>query len=136
LAGAIAGLILLGLMVGTVLAWINRPEPLLPATLAGGPKVPRLDSVQAQYFYAQMAAHDREAAWRAIAEFFPLEKSAENLRYARLAMKGLGEYYFSNEQWADALTQYGQLERVERRRRNCTWRASPVWRSSIIVFSF
>ena len=54
-----------------------------------------------------MAAHDREAAWRAIAEFFPPDKSAENLRYARLAMKGLGEYYFSNEQWADALFEEG-----------------------------
>ena len=117
-AGRIAILVLLvilaGFLAGAATAWATRPPPLLAlATNERPPKVKRFESARDQYSYAQMAAHDQEDAWNAVAQEFPPGESAENLRYSRLAMKGLAAYYLSNNRLQEALGLYQQLAKVE-----------------------
>jgi eukaryotic-like serine/threonine-protein kinase len=113
----IAGLILLGLVSGSALAWISRPPPLLPVAQGNKLKVKRFKTVQEQYAYAQLPNHNPEEAWRAVAEYFPPvvggKSIPENLRYSRLAMRGLAGYYLSQKMLPEALKEYEQLERVE-----------------------
>jgi hypothetical protein len=98
---------------GGVLAWWNRPAPLLAVSTANGPKIPRQDTVQEQYSYAQFAQHNKEEAWKAVEEYFPANLNAANLRYSRLAKRELGNFYLSNKRLNEALTLYDQLESVE-----------------------
>jgi serine/threonine-protein kinase len=117
LAWTIAGLVLLGLVSGTALALINRPQPLLPVTQPGKLKVKRFKTVREQYAYAQLPNHNPEEAWQAVTEYFPPvidgAKVAENQRYAWLAMRGLAGYYLSHNRLAEALKQYEELEKVD-----------------------
>jgi serine/threonine-protein kinase len=113
LAWVVVGLLFLGLVSGAALALINRPEPLLPVGQSGSNKVRRFKTVQEQYAYAQLPNNNPEEAWLAVAEYFPPEKSAENLRYSRLAIRGLAAYYLSNNRLAEALREYDKLEKVE-----------------------
>jgi hypothetical protein len=98
---------------GTVVAYLNQPRPLLALSSGERPKIKRFDSVKDQYAYAQMAVGDQEAAWLAVAEYFPPENNAENLRYARLATKGLAAQYLSANRYQEALPLYRSLANVE-----------------------
>lgn len=113
LATAAIGLLLLGIGLGAAVAWINRPRPLLAVTQAGAAKVPRWNTVQEQYSYAQFAQHNKENAWRAVEEYFPAEQNAANRRYARLAKRELANFSLSNQRLPDALALYDELENVE-----------------------
>jgi eukaryotic-like serine/threonine-protein kinase len=115
-AGAIAGLILLGLAGGAALAWLTRPAPLLATARDGGLKTKRWPTVKEQYEFAQLTTQDKEDAWRAVEEYFPPvvngKRVAENLRYARLAKRGLANHYVSNHRLSEALKLYEQLANV------------------------
>jgi hypothetical protein len=107
------GLVLLGLLAGGVLAWWNRPAPLLVVSNTNAPKIPRQDTVQEQYSYAQFAQHNKEEALLAVEKYFPPNQNAANLRYSRLAKRELGNFYLSNQRLDEALKLYDQLESVE-----------------------
>lgn len=111
------GLVLLGLAGGSLLAWWNRPAPLLAPASDSRPKVRRFDTVREQYDFARLTTQDKEDAWRAVWEYFPPEvdgkRIAENLRYARLAKRGLANYYVSDQRLPEALKLYDELAKVE-----------------------
>jgi len=113
--GAIAGLVLAGLIGGGGLAWVTRPPPLLPTAREGGLKAKQWPTVKEQYDFAQLM--DKEDAWRAVEEYFPPVASgkriAENQRYARLAKRGLANFCVSNHRLSEALKLYEQLANVE-----------------------
>jgi serine/threonine-protein kinase len=113
-AATAIGLVLLAFAIGAAVAYARRPALLLAPSGGNRPKVEQLASVQYQYAYAQMAMQDQEDAWRAVAEYFPPEKSPENLRYARLAKKGLAAHYLAADRLTEALALYHELAKVER----------------------
>ena len=53
--------------------------------------------------------HDKERYWLAVKEYFPPEKSAENLLYSRLAKRGRANLYVADKRFSDALKLYEQL---------------------------
>ena len=116
-AGGIAGLLLAltaaGFAIGAGIAAINRPEPLLATASGEVPRIKKFPTAQQQFLFAQWAMEDQEDAWKAVAQYFPPEKSPENLRYSRLAMKGLAAHYLSNNRLDEALQLYAQLANVE-----------------------
>jgi serine/threonine-protein kinase len=108
----LAGLLLLGVGAGAAAAWLNRPAPLL-ATRENVSKIPRLGNAEEQLLYAKMATRDHEDAWLAVARNFPPDESPLNKRYARLATKGLANYYLSNNRLSEARKLYEQLAYLE-----------------------
>ena len=111
--GLFVALMFFGFLAGGVAAWVARPQPLLALPTGTKPSVKRYESAREQYYYAQMATHNQEDAWKAVAEYFPPSESAENLRYSRLATKGLAFYYLSNNRLDEALAEYKKLAAVE-----------------------
>ena len=108
----LAALALVAFAAGAAIAKWNHRDLLAPTNLP--PKaVKKFETVREQYSYAQMAKQDQEAAWKAIAEYFPPERNAEHLRHSRLAMKGLAAYYLNNNRLSEALPLYVQLAEVE-----------------------
>ncbi|MCI0361316.1 MAG: serine/threonine protein kinase [Planctomycetaceae bacterium] len=105
-------LTLLGVCGGAVAAWLTRPAPLLQAA-ASDSIIPRLNRADEQFYYANMARRDHEEAWLAVARYFPPDESPLNKRYARLAAKGLANYYLSNNRLSEARILYEQLAHIE-----------------------
>jgi serine/threonine-protein kinase len=112
LLAAVAAVIFVGFAAGAAVAWMNHRD-LLAAPTDHQPKIKQFDSVKEQYSFAQMATQDQEAAWNAVAEYFPPTASAENLRHSRLAIKGLARYYVDNQRYSEALLLYQKLAAVE-----------------------
>jgi hypothetical protein len=113
---AIATLLLLAIVAfpaGAAIAWFTRPQSVLKFSPADLPQVKRMDTVEEQWFYATIATTNNEQAWQAVSEYFPPEESASNLRYSRMAKKGLAAYYLENRQYEQALSLYRQLANVE-----------------------
>jgi len=116
----VALLTLVGAGGGAAAAWLTRPQPLLEAGVSNS-KIPRLNSAEEQFFYAAMAARDQdeaakrnqEAAWLAVSQNFPPDESPLNKRYARLATKGLANYYLSNNQFREARRLYEELATID-----------------------
>jgi len=108
----LTGLALLGVGGGAAAAWVNRPAPLL-ATSAPSSRIPRMKNSEEQFFYAKMATRDHEEAWLAVAGYFPPEESPLNQRYARLASKGLANFYLSNNQLREARKLYEELAGID-----------------------
>jgi serine/threonine-protein kinase len=103
--------ILLAIAIGVGAAWFLRPQPLIAVTPQERPKVPRMDSAEQQYWNAMFTQTD--SAWKAVAEYFPPEKSPENLLWSRRASRRLGEHYLNHNQLEQALAVYHQLSGVE-----------------------
>ncbi|HEX5105146.1 MAG TPA: protein kinase [Pirellulaceae bacterium] len=114
IVAAIAALLLAGLALGAAIAWINRPQPLLELSESERPKIKKFESAKEQYSYAQMASLDqKEDAWKAVAEYHPPEESPDNMRYSRLAMKGLAAFYLNDNRVPEALPLYEKLAKAE-----------------------
>lgn len=94
-------LTLVGVGGGAAAAWLTRPRPLLGATTSDS-NIYRASSAEEQYLIAAMAKSDQEEAWLAVSRNFPPDQSPLNKRYARLATKGLANYYLSNNQLREA----------------------------------
>lgn len=109
----LAAVIVAAFPLGGALAWFNRPPPLLEFNRNDLPEVERFDTVEEQFYNAQMAPTNVEQAWLAIAANFPPEDNPTNLRYSRLAKRGLAEWYVSEGQLEKALTLYHELAIVE-----------------------
>jgi serine/threonine-protein kinase len=105
---AIAALVLAAFGIGATVA-VRTHKDLLDSSGVEQPKVKKLESVKEQYFFAQIAREDQEAAWKAVAGNFPPSASAENMRYSRLALKGLARYYLDNGRYSEALPLYKEL---------------------------
>jgi serine/threonine-protein kinase len=111
-SAGLIGLVLLGLLAGGLLAWVNRPEPLLAPTATERPGVKRFDTVERQYIHAQIT--DTEEAWNAVPDYFPpTTQNAVNRRYARLSWRQLAKLYLSNNQPQKALPLYERLAALE-----------------------
>src|SRR5262245_50299938 len=114
LVGAVAGLIVLGLLVGGALAWITLPASPLPTIPGAGElKAKRMPTVRQQYDLARFANHDKEDHWLAVETYFPPNKSAENKHYSRLAHRGLAYWYVAERRLREALNLYADLANVE-----------------------
>jgi serine/threonine-protein kinase len=109
---AIFGCFLAAFAGGAAIARLNHRD-LLAESADHQLQVKQFESVKEQYSFAQLATHDREATWKAVAEYFPPAASAENLRHSRLAMKGLARYYLDNERYSEALPLYEKLADAE-----------------------
>lgn len=96
----IAGMVAVGLVAGALVGWLMRPEDLLSAGakepdarpglwLVSDWKetVPKLNSPEDQYHYAQVAAArgDEVAAWVAVPGYFPGAKEWSSRAYTQLA---------------------------------------------------
>jgi eukaryotic-like serine/threonine-protein kinase len=106
------GLIALGLAAGGTAAWISRPGPLLAAP-SDPLKIKKLDGVEEQYVFAQMAKDDQEAAYLAVAEYWPPADNSVNQRHAWLAKKGLAFLYLRNDRLDEAGKLYGDLAALD-----------------------
>ena len=110
---AVGLLALLAFPLGAVVAWFTRPDSVLKFSPEDLPEVKRMNTVEEQWFYATLATTNVEQAWRAVWEYFPPEANATNLRYSRLAKKGLAAYYLETRQYDNALQLYRELANVE-----------------------
>jgi serine/threonine-protein kinase len=108
----LTALTLLGVGAGSAAAWLARPKPLLEAS-ATSSKIPRMNSAEEQFFFAKMATRDHEEAWLAVATYFPPDESPLNKRYARLATKGLANFYLSNNRLLEARKGYEELAGID-----------------------
>jgi hypothetical protein len=107
---ALLAMVMLGLFAGAAAAWMNRPEPLLAVSTNGSSAIPQMATVQEQYAYAQFAnPEDKEAAYKAVSEYFDPSKNADNQRHAWLATKGLAAFYLNQDQLDQALPLYEEL---------------------------
>ena len=113
IAWLIVGIVLASLFVGGLLAWSGRPVPLLAIDEAARSHVQKCETVGEQYSQAQYANRNKAAEWRAVWEYFPPEINAANLRYSRLAKKGLAAHLYSQGREREALEFYQQLYNVE-----------------------
>jgi len=110
----LAGLLLLGAGAGAAAAWLQRPAPLLE-TKENVSKIPRFGTAEEQYYYAQSEKQYQEEAWLAVTRNFPPDESPTNKRYARLAAKGLANFYLSNNQLLKARQHYEELASIDLR---------------------
>jgi len=120
LAWLILGLLAASLMVGSALAWFNRPPSLLDVQPSTTANVNVCQTIDEQFIQAQLATKNQEAEWLAVSANFPVSPKLtlpENLarkRKARMALKYLGAFYLSNNgRDQDALKVYQQLYDVE-----------------------
>jgi serine/threonine protein kinase len=111
--GLVAAIVLVGFVAGAAIATWNHRDLLETSDSLPPKAVRQFDDVREQYSFAQMAKQDQEAAWKAIADYFPPERNAENLRHSRLAMKGLGAYYLDNQRLSEALPLYKELSELD-----------------------
>jgi tetratricopeptide (TPR) repeat protein len=103
--------ILAGFGLGAAAAWMTRPRSLLEVDPDELPKVERMASARSQYYHANLV--NSEAAWNAIAEYFPPEDDSQGLYYSRLAKKGLAELYLRDENFNQALRLFDELANLE-----------------------
>ncbi len=108
----LAGLALVGVAGGAAAAWLSRPAPLLGAS-TGVSNIYRASTADEQYFVAAMATRDQEEAWLAVSRNFPPAESPLNRHYARLATKGLANYYLSNNQLRQARPLFEELASID-----------------------
>jgi eukaryotic-like serine/threonine-protein kinase len=108
-----AALVALAAVVGLVAAWVSTPAPLLALPAGEVLDVQKFDSVREQYAYAMMTSHDREEALLAVSRFHPPQKSADNLRYSRLATKALAAEYLASNRLNEALANYLELAAID-----------------------
>lgn len=107
-------IVLLAFPVGSVAAWLSRPQPLLSIQPGEVTRVERLATAEEQYLNALFAQTNIEQAWRAVADYHPPDdKHPENLLYIRQAAQRLAAYYLSQDQLDQALALYQDLTRVE-----------------------
>lgn len=105
----IAAIALLAIAAGCGLAWGTRPRPLLAWSESELPKIPRLETPAAQWFFAQIANANVEQAWQAIPKYHPPGESADNLTYSYWAKIGLAKWYLSQGKYDQALPLYAEL---------------------------
>jgi len=101
--------VVLGVLAGGALAWVTRPKPIIESRAPGNLNVKRMKAAKEQYDLARLMTHDREQHWQAVEEYFPPEKSAENLLYSRLAKRGRANLYVADKRFGDALKLYENL---------------------------
>ena len=103
-------LIASGIGAGAAAAWIRSPGALLVSKEGAELEIPRFDNVHQQFLFAQWAdADDQEAAYLAIARYFPPDQGAENQRYAWLANKGLANLYLEQDRLEEARKLFDDL---------------------------
>ncbi|MEZ6111145.1 MAG: protein kinase [Pirellulaceae bacterium] len=106
-------MVVVAVMLGALLAWITRPEPLLSQTTPAALAVTKLDSSQAQYYHA--IGRNTEEAWLSVAKYFPptAEPRIINERYALLAKLRLAEFYSDQNRLAEANKAYNEVINYE-----------------------
>src|SRR5205085_11422161 len=104
-------LVLCGLLAGVMLASAMKPKPLLEGSQSPVPEVPRMQTVAGQLMYAEM--QKSEKAWKAVPEYFPPSKNAENRQAAYKAEKGLADFYLLEGRLSDAMVLYQELTNVD-----------------------
>ena len=112
-SGWLIGLLLAAaFVVGGLLAWLNKPVFLLSYDSRELPQLIPQETVQMQYFVANVSNDER--SWKAVAEHFPPGESHENRLYAYRAQAGLATFYRENGQLEAALSEYAQLANAPR----------------------
>lgn len=107
----VPALVLCGLFAGIVLASAMKPQPLLEGSPSPAPEVPRMQTVAGQLMYAEM--QKTESAWKAVPQYFPSSKSAENRIASYKAEKGLADFYLLEGRLNDAMLLYQELTNVD-----------------------
>lgn len=105
-------LTLLGsLLIGGLVAWATRPQPLLALPDGGLPaRIARFETVQEQYYFAATSPVQSEAAYQAVWEYFPpTATNSDNVYYARLAKKRLARLYRNEGRKDKAVATYTEL---------------------------
>jgi tRNA A-37 threonylcarbamoyl transferase component Bud32 len=108
-----AVLVALAAAIGLFAAWISTPAPLLALPAGEVLDVPLFATVREQYAYGMMTPHDREEALLAVSRFHPPQKSADNLRYSRLATKALAAEYLASNRLIEARRSYLELAAID-----------------------
>lgn len=106
-------LVIIAFPIGGVAAILLREPPLLAFDRGELPQIKRMQTVEEQWYFASIATSNVEEAWRAIARYFPPQESSTNLRYSRLAMKGLAQWHLSQGQPKQALPLFHQLALID-----------------------
>jgi hypothetical protein len=105
-----AALILVAVLGGSAIGFLQPPKPLLKAEVGPSPTVKRWSSAEEQWFYARMLK--TEMAYQAVWQYFPPNESAVNLRYSRLAKLDLAWLYREQQRFHDALQVYEELAKT------------------------
>ncbi|MFN0020780.1 MAG: serine/threonine-protein kinase [Pirellulaceae bacterium] len=108
----LAGLcLLLSVPLGAGAAYLSLPQPLLLAAKPQSLDVPKQESAEQQYWYARLTPS--EAAWQAVAGYYPPSSGPVNQLWSRRAARRLGEYYLEDDQLEKALRVFQELAGVE-----------------------
>ena len=107
----VGAMVLSGFLAGIVLARAMRPEPLLKVEHTDTPEVPRMETAAGQLVYAEMKR--TEAAWKAVAEYFPPRQSTEHQVATHKAEKGLADFYLREGRLNEAVALYERLTHID-----------------------
>ncbi len=102
-------------LVGAWLAWrMVSVDPLALLAASADSHVRRMDTMEAQYFYAHSV--DTEAAWKSVVNYHEANPGAMGARdrfFQRSAEQQLGRWYLEHEQPRNAISVYESLTRLE-----------------------
>ncbi|ADB14951.1 serine/threonine protein kinase [Pirellula staleyi DSM 6068] len=105
--------VILAFPIGGAAAFIFREDPLLAFDRKELPQIKRMQTVEQQWYFATIATSNVEQAWKAVARYFPPQENPTNLRYSRLAAKGLAMWHLSQGRAKEALPLFHELSLVE-----------------------
>lgn len=111
LTGTAIALILIGCIVGAMVAYLVRPKGLLEVAVVS---IPKAKTVQAQLDYAYTVAPKSIAAWEAVELYFPLEDAAPGERGTterciKDSQLGLAKAFFESDAFDRAKDLFQQL---------------------------
>jgi serine/threonine-protein kinase len=116
------GLMLLGLMafvVGGLLAWSQKPAPLLVPMTVSTTAIRKYETIDEQYDAALLAQSNTqqpwkvEPSWKAVWEYFPPGDNPTRLRIVRMAKGRLAGWYVQEQRLPDALGLYQELASLD-----------------------
>ncbi len=107
----LAGLVLVALLAGSVLAWTTRPPPLLQVSEEDLPKIEQQPTVREQYLVA--ASIGTQRAWESVERYFPAGQNEQNRYYALRAKQRLAELYLEHGDLSHAWEYYAELADVD-----------------------
>jgi serine/threonine-protein kinase len=104
-------LLLTGLLLGGLAAWLRRPAPLLAVAPNELPAIERKETARDQFFHAAQIG-SREA-WQSVARYFPPQAGEQNRYYALRAEQRLAELDLQGDNLTAAAVRYGRLASAE-----------------------
>ncbi len=108
-------LLFLAFPIGGLVAWTQMPPPLLVASAASTKVMKKYETIDEQFAAALLAQTNREAALKAVWEYFPPSNppKQESQRLRRIAKAHLAAFYMQENQLSESYALYHELASLE-----------------------